>query len=432
MSSAGPISSGGGAAAVVQALDWKDAVETIADADIALTGEQTLKGLLTSSSRVGVIGQTDASENGIYVSAVGAWARAVDADTDAKVTNGMVFVVGDSGSTEVGKAFILTTPDPIVLDTTLLTFTLFVLALHAPSHVSGGSDAFLATDLLEAIVKRIQTSTGPTTLLVGAIADGQVLKRVGSAIVGAVSNGLPPNYIDQLNTVFNSVTSVRVGPGDARDKDDTFDISHAGLLTATITVSGAGGLDTGAEAADTWYAVHVIADSAAVNPVDALLSVSRTAPTLPAGYDKSRHVGWVRNDSSSNFILFNEVGNGKVRTFQYDRTRLDLRALNNGGATSMTTVDLSAFVPPNFPIALLQLLANSQSDGEYFVIAHDLSVVTRANQPNRFGLDKDTGGFDLGFAAEQIVDGGGDIKYGVSVGTVDLDIFVTGFRYILD
>lgn len=55
---------------------------------------------------------------------------------------------------------------------------------HGASHVSGGGDALLSTDLLEAIVKRLQTSTGPTTLLLGAIADGEFLKRSGTDIVG--------------------------------------------------------------------------------------------------------------------------------------------------------------------------------------------------------------------------------------------------------
>ena len=55
---------------------------------------------------------------------------------------------------------------------------------HESTHVSGGSDAFLSTDLLEAIVKRIQTSTGPTTLTVGAVADGDFLQRSGSSVIG--------------------------------------------------------------------------------------------------------------------------------------------------------------------------------------------------------------------------------------------------------
>jgi hypothetical protein len=56
--------------------------------------------------------------------------------------------------------------------------------VHKDSHKSGGTDALLSTDLIEAIVKRIRESAGPTNLLVGAIADGQFLKRSGTGIVG--------------------------------------------------------------------------------------------------------------------------------------------------------------------------------------------------------------------------------------------------------
>ena len=62
---------------------------------------------------------------------------------------------------------------------------------HEAAHISAGADPFLSTDLLEAIVKRIQTSTGPTTLLVGAVADGEFLQRSGTAIIGGSgSSGL--------------------------------------------------------------------------------------------------------------------------------------------------------------------------------------------------------------------------------------------------
>jgi len=63
---------------------------------------------------------------------------------------------------------------------------------HESTHVSGGSDAFLSTDLLEAIVKRLQTSTGPTTLTLGAIADGEFLQRSGTSVVGSSSPGTTP------------------------------------------------------------------------------------------------------------------------------------------------------------------------------------------------------------------------------------------------
>jgi hypothetical protein len=55
---------------------------------------------------------------------------------------------------------------------------------HKDEHKSGGGDAFAAADILEATVKRVQTTTGPTTLLMGAVADGEYLKRSGTGIVG--------------------------------------------------------------------------------------------------------------------------------------------------------------------------------------------------------------------------------------------------------
>jgi hypothetical protein len=50
-------------------------------ANIALTGEQTIDGVTTSSSRVLVKNQSTASQNGIYVSNSGAWSRALDMDS---------------------------------------------------------------------------------------------------------------------------------------------------------------------------------------------------------------------------------------------------------------------------------------------------------------------------------------------------------------
>jgi hypothetical protein len=54
---------------------------------------------------------------------------------------------------------------------------------HKDTHKSGGGDALTSSDLLEAVVKRLQV-TGPVTLTVGACADGKFLKRSGSTLIG--------------------------------------------------------------------------------------------------------------------------------------------------------------------------------------------------------------------------------------------------------
>lgn len=70
--------------------------------------------------------------------------------------------------------------------------------------------------------------------------------------------------------------------------------------TVDVTVSGAGGLDTGTEAVSTWYHAYVI-DGGAASPV-ALLSTNASTPTLPSGYTHWAYVGAVYNDSAGNFI----------------------------------------------------------------------------------------------------------------------------------
>ena len=116
--------------------------------------------------------------------------------------------------------------------------------------------------------------------------------------------------------------------------------------TVDITVSGVNGLDTGSEAADTWYAVHVITDSSGTEPTKGMFSLSDTAPTMPSGYDVFRRVGWIKNDASSNFMKFIQTGKGKHRIVWYDHERADVKILNEGTATAMTVVDCSAFIPP--------------------------------------------------------------------------------------
>lgn len=62
--------------------------------NLTLSGEQTIDGVLTSASRILVKDQTVASQNGIYVTAAGAWARATDYDAAAEIQNTIVTVSG--------------------------------------------------------------------------------------------------------------------------------------------------------------------------------------------------------------------------------------------------------------------------------------------------------------------------------------------------
>lgn len=113
---------------VATGLDVKNAVRAASTANVTISGPgATIDGVaLTAGDRVLLKNQTTPSQNGIYVwnGAAVAMTRAPDADASAEVTNGM-FCLATAGTTQAGTGWLLTTPDPIVLDTTGLTFTQF-------------------------------------------------------------------------------------------------------------------------------------------------------------------------------------------------------------------------------------------------------------------------------------------------------------------
>jgi len=97
------------------------ATSTFGLGNITLSGEQTLNGVTTLASRVLVTDQTLGEDNGIYLTAAGAWSRATDYDEDAEVNNGDIIYVNDTNSTKHLFAYLLIT-DPITLDTTPLVY----------------------------------------------------------------------------------------------------------------------------------------------------------------------------------------------------------------------------------------------------------------------------------------------------------------------
>ena len=111
--------------------DFKESVLVATTANITLSGEQTIDGVLTSASRVLVKNQSTGSQNGIYVSAAGAWARSDDADISAEVTSGLVVNV-ESGSANADTVYQLITSDPITLGTTALVFQALLIPTTFP------------------------------------------------------------------------------------------------------------------------------------------------------------------------------------------------------------------------------------------------------------------------------------------------------------
>ena len=103
-------------------LDHKPSVRVATTANVKLAGLHKIDGVtVVAGDRVLVKDQKIAKENGIHIASKGAWQRAPDADSSAKVTSAL-FVYVEQGTLQADTLWQLVTDDAIELDTTRLTF----------------------------------------------------------------------------------------------------------------------------------------------------------------------------------------------------------------------------------------------------------------------------------------------------------------------
>ena len=108
---------------VAQGLAPKSPVLVATTANITLSGEQTIDGVTTSSSRVLVKNQSLSQNNGIYVSSSGAWTRSSDANTWNQLVSAFVFV--EEGTTQADTGWTCIVDPGGTLGTTPITWVQF-------------------------------------------------------------------------------------------------------------------------------------------------------------------------------------------------------------------------------------------------------------------------------------------------------------------
>jgi hypothetical protein len=160
----------------------------------------------------------------------------------------------------------------------------------------------------------------------------------------STSGILPRGYLWGL-TMSNAADTnndITVDAGEATSEDHgelmTLDAPITKQLDASWAVgTNAGGLNTGAEAANTWYEVHLIKRTD-TGVVDVMFTTTANRATLPANYDKQRRIGWVRNDAGSALLQFTQVDDHFTLTTQVN----DVSATATATAAAVTLT-----APPN-------------------------------------------------------------------------------------
>lgn len=107
---------------LVTGLTWKQSVVAGTTANITLSGTQTIDGIaVVAGDRVLVKDQTNATQNGIYVVATGAWSRAVDNDSGLEIATSTVLC--EAGTLNAGTQWNCSNTT-ITLGSTNITFVL--------------------------------------------------------------------------------------------------------------------------------------------------------------------------------------------------------------------------------------------------------------------------------------------------------------------
>lgn len=208
--------------AVAQGLDAKASVRAATTANITLSGAQTIDGVsVIAGDRVLVKDQSTGANNGIYVAAAGAWARADDANISAEVTAGLYVFVSE-GTTNGNNGYVLTTDDPITLGTTALTFTQFsgagqITAGNALSKTGNQLDWVPDGTTLEVSSDQGRVKdAGITNAKLANMVEKTVKGRAAAAGTGAPTDLTADQIIAILNTAaasFSPLASIVMGSG---------------------------------------------------------------------------------------------------------------------------------------------------------------------------------------------------------------------------
>ena len=163
-----------------------------------------------------------------------------------------------------------------------------------------------------------------------------------SSLIPIVNAGL--SYVNGLELSRTDDAYVAVAAGAARDSSNVVDIVVGSALAINGGAVGANGVDLAVLANSSMYAVYVIADSTKYNDPAGLLSLaSNAAPTMPAGYDVYRRVGWVLTDGTADLLAFVQFGSNEHRSYYYD---VAISELSGGASATYAAVDLATSVPP--------------------------------------------------------------------------------------
>ncbi len=171
-----------------------------------------------------------------------------------------------------------------------------------------------------------------------------------------------------MSNAADTANDITIAAGEAVSDDGTDIMVLSSAITKQMDFgwavgTNAGGLNTGSEAASTWYEVHLI-KRADTGVVDVMFTTTANRATLPTNYTLKRRIGWIRNNASSAILQFTQVDDYFTLTTQVNdvavsktvtATAVTLTAPPSSIARFRATADMSTSVNANSVIVFSEI-----------------------------------------------------------------------------
>ncbi len=202
---------------------------------VALVGEQTIDGVLTSASRVLLLGQTATSQNGLWVTAIGAWTRPSDFDSWAEVPGALV-PVGPDGTSNKNSLWVSTSATSGTIDVTAITFS----QVSGPgTYTTDGQGLTLVGTQFSLVLDSTTLSKSATGL---KVASGGITNTEVSVTAAIAGTKISPNFGSQTITTSGTVSTPTLTNSGILTLPTSTDTLVAQATTDTLTnktISGA-------------------------------------------------------------------------------------------------------------------------------------------------------------------------------------------------
>ena len=225
---------------VSQGLDVKESVRAASTGNLTLSGAQMIDGVsVVADDRVLVKDQTDATENGIYIAAAGAWARAADFDgsasggADAEDVKGAFFFV-EEGSTNADNGFVCTNDGTVSFGASDISFVQF-----------SGAGSVIAGDGLSKSGNTLSVNVDDSTIEISSdtlqVKDAGITnaKLANSDVTVTAGDGLKGGGAVSLGATvtLNIEPADFAGSGLEDDGSDNLQIAAGGVTNAMLSGS---------------------------------------------------------------------------------------------------------------------------------------------------------------------------------------------------